>query len=430
MLYSGQIGEFTGRLGNVMSVSRFEELMSLFLDDEITEDGLAELHHLVMSSKQHRESFQQETRLATLLHDSSSEQLELQSLIPASSSHLPPSISVRVIAASVMAIAALIFVLVGSQVLLNRSESIGEFVRFSGKVEIFRHGQVQAVTSDSKLASGDSIRCGSQSQTMIQLKDRSILTLSPLTELALDADQRKVRLIKGEAFFEIAPRKASDQPFEVATESSTIAVLGTVFSLNAGQHTELKVYEGNVSLTRNHDHAQVNVGSEQMTSTRDLKVEQLADPTQIELRPTDDLTVDRGRINATGPRLKVEGKNRTVFFRFDLPEFDDVVRMRLRLSQNVDAGRGTLRFFQGSHSVWDEYANDPSHLPKKAAELGRRSGVVGQDQTILINLSPLDYQPGPLTIVMTLDETGENDIWFGAKESESPPLLMIDRAPK
>ena len=78
------------------------------------------------------------------------------------------------------------------------------------------------------------------------LPDGSLITLNKRSDIRYPAnfkEQRTVHLLKGEAFFKIAPDK--EKPFKVYTNNVTITVLGTSFNvINKGNTTEIIVESG------------------------------------------------------------------------------------------------------------------------------------------------------------------------------------------
>lgn len=85
------------------------------------------------------------------------------------------------------------------------------------------------------------------------LADGSAVTLNACSELripnASHARRREVRLVRGEAFFEVAHDASA--PFTVETDDVSVEVLGTKFNVNAYDKEVTTVYlkEGKVRLT-------------------------------------------------------------------------------------------------------------------------------------------------------------------------------------
>ena len=84
----------------------------------------------------------------------------------------------------------------------------------------------------------------------IQMADGSTVHLAPDSAIMLDGDERRARLVKGEAFFEVAPD--ADHPFTVAAREVKTTVLGTAFNVRLGERgAVVAVREGRVRV----DHA-------------------------------------------------------------------------------------------------------------------------------------------------------------------------------
>jgi len=81
----------------------------------------------------------------------------------------------------------------------------------------------------------------------VRLEDGSLVRLGPESALAVDyaADVRDVRLLRGEAFFDVAHNPA--RPFRVAAKGATTTVLGTAFDVRLqGEGVEVGVGRGHV----------------------------------------------------------------------------------------------------------------------------------------------------------------------------------------
>lgn len=87
----------------------------------------------------------------------------------------------------------------------------------------------------------------------VLLADGSAVTLNACSELRYPAAfarrRREVRLVRGEAFFEVAPDASA--PFTVETDDVSVEVLGTKFNINAYDEGRTTIYlkEGEVRLT-------------------------------------------------------------------------------------------------------------------------------------------------------------------------------------
>ncbi len=81
----------------------------------------------------------------------------------------------------------------------------------------------------------------------IQMTDGSTVHLAPDSAIVIDinGDERRARLVKGEAFFEVAPD--ADHPFTVAARDVKTTVLGTAFNVRLGERgAVVAVREGRV----------------------------------------------------------------------------------------------------------------------------------------------------------------------------------------
>lgn len=86
----------------------------------------------------------------------------------------------------------------------------------------------------------------------ILLPDDSVMTLNTNSEVTVhyDAEQRRVRLLKGEAHFVIAP--APERPFSVLARSGTVRAVGTAFNVYLKDDlVEVTVTEGVVEVLPN-----------------------------------------------------------------------------------------------------------------------------------------------------------------------------------
>jgi transmembrane sensor len=93
-------------------------------------------------------------------------------------------------------------------------------------------------------------RTGAGETQVVTLVDGSKVTLAPETALAEDFDSgaRHVRLISGEAFFEV--ERDTARPFVVAAPDASVRVLGTAFSVrDTGHGTRVELAHGAIALT-------------------------------------------------------------------------------------------------------------------------------------------------------------------------------------
>ncbi|MCZ8351229.1 MAG: FecR family protein [Rhizobium sp.] len=93
-------------------------------------------------------------------------------------------------------------------------------------------------------------RTGAGETAMVTLADGSSVTLAPETALAEDVsgDRRHVRLLSGEAFFEV--ERDTSRPFVVEAADASVRVLGTAFSVrDSGHGTRVELAHGAIVLT-------------------------------------------------------------------------------------------------------------------------------------------------------------------------------------
>lgn len=428
-----------------MNKQKFDDLLAAYLENDLSDSQLAELHALVHGSDQLRIRFQQETRLHVLLRENSNEQVELNDLYRSTAlpgSWKSKSVRERVLTA-VVTIAALMLIPLVIASLISRadrdvSEQIGSCMSVSegGGFSIKRKSECLRAKVDTPVEVGDQLICDANTNAMVRLNDGSILSVEPGAMLTLVSDQPEVSLQKGEVLFEIAPRDSDAEAFQVTTSQSTVAVMGTVFSLSENEHTELKVYEGSVTLTRHRDNTSVDVESQQMATTAEdvLGVKSLSrlmpSPVSeiITLTPTDDITLEKGK-PVDSLRLMVEGDHRTCYLRFVVPDVGVIQAARIRLKQDIDTGKGTLSFFKGDHADWNEANLIDQNAPEPLSLVGQRAGVVRRGQTIEVDVSDAVQASGPVTIIMKLDNKNQNDIWFASRENEFPPQLILTYVP-
>lgn len=84
----------------------------------------------------------------------------------------------------------------------------------------------------------------------VPLRDGSAVTLNSNSEIEVDFDEgiRRVRLLRGEALFDVA--KDSSRPFVVEADSTRVTAVGTSFTVNrvSGRDVQVLVREGVVEL--------------------------------------------------------------------------------------------------------------------------------------------------------------------------------------
>lgn len=93
-------------------------------------------------------------------------------------------------------------------------------------------------------------RSGTGEVRSIELEDGSRLQLAPQSAVALtfDPSERRVELLRGEAFFEVVPE--TDRPFRVEAARTETVVLGTRFTVGLSERSAtIGVEEGAVQVT-------------------------------------------------------------------------------------------------------------------------------------------------------------------------------------
>ena len=105
-------------------------------------------------------------------------------------------------------------------------------------------------------------------QRNITLADGSTVTLNTDSVLALafDDGQRGVRLLAGEAYFHVQPDSA--RPFTVQAGPASVRVVGTRFSVRAGDGTRVEVESGTVACSNGEGQSVPVTAGQQVTVTR------------------------------------------------------------------------------------------------------------------------------------------------------------------
>lgn len=135
-----------------------------------------------------------------------------------------------------IAASAAIVAVAGGSLLLNERGKSGT----AGSTLIAGTGSVQTLTT----AKGE--------QKSFALADASTVTLntnSAVTVFVRRSGERRLELIRGQAFFKVAPDK--ERPFVVAFDNHTVTALGTAFEVRAdGDAMRVVLVEGRVSVSR------------------------------------------------------------------------------------------------------------------------------------------------------------------------------------
>jgi ferric-dicitrate binding protein FerR (iron transport regulator) len=118
------------------------------------------------------------------------------------------------------------------------------------------------------------------------LSDGSMITLNKYALLnypkRFQGEQRNVALVKGEAFFRIAPNKA--KPFVISTGGATIKVVGTSFNVkNRNGMVEVIVETGIVQVTDNFSHTMILLkpGEMALVNPKTSKISKIKTPDNL-----------------------------------------------------------------------------------------------------------------------------------------------------
>jgi hypothetical protein len=142
------------------------------------------------------------------------------------------------------------------------------------------------------------------------------------------------------------------------------------------------------------------------------------------LKATDDAYIEGANV-FSNQHLKVEGKRRITLIKFELQGLPpNILDAQLRLTGGADPGSGTLRVFRGSHSDWTGTTLKKNEAPTLGELLATQSVKIAQGDSVTIPVLPMISGDGTYTLIVTLDDGG-NDIWFCATGTEHGPELLI-----
>ncbi|MGC6424542.1 MAG: DUF1800 family protein [Lentimonas sp.] len=153
-----------------------------------------------------------------------------------------------------------------------------------------------------------------------------------------------------------------------------------------------------------------------------------AQQTTLVFTPVEDLYIEgTTRQENTALRIEQGSRVRTVYMKFSvsgIPSGGVIVGSTLKMTESIDPGSGTLRFYRGSSSNWTESSISAGNAPETRAQVGVRSGSIGDGATISVDVDSLVTGNGTYTVIVKMD-SGGNDVAFGSSESGSPPLLEV-----
>jgi transmembrane sensor len=94
----------------------------------------------------------------------------------------------------------------------------------------------------------------------VSLEDGSVVTLNTdsAIQVKYDQAQRHIVLLRGEAFFDVAPNPT--RPFVVSGKESEATALGTHYAVRVGDHDAVMVEEGHVAVTAGEQRAVLEAG--------------------------------------------------------------------------------------------------------------------------------------------------------------------------
>jgi transmembrane sensor len=184
-------------------------------------------------------------------------------------------------------------------------------------------------------------------QRQIELPDGSRLTLAPASAVALtfDGGERRVRLLSGEAFFEVRP--IPRQPFRVTAREVDATVLGTRFNVRLDpDDVTVSVEEGVVEVARSAGLAE-RLGAGQSARVASTgAVSRTEEPAQLVA------AWRQGQLYAHGLRLRdAVGQLRRYYFGTILLADDRLTDLRVTGAYNLDDPEEALRGMAGAHGA-------------------------------------------------------------------------------
>jgi len=434
-----------------MLEQEFEKLLAAYFEEELDERGLARLREAIQQTPARRRRFQRELRVHTLMREAATVLLAREK-----ASEATKPLAVWFQWRRVVAYAACLIVCgLGAWATWNyvgRPPKIGRclHVLAIGEATLIRQGRQLSLRTDTVLRAGDRIQTGCEVEAVLEVEGAGRLTLNGLNTLDLFSPTNEVGLViqQGDVLIEAAKRGPSVPPLVIRTPQSLTKILGTVFGMEVEPTaTRVRVYEGVVGFEQpaTAEAVRIAAGQYSVASGQPLKVLSQSQlrrnellPGQRRLAPVADESLQGERVVAE-EYLKVQGKWRKAFLKFQVQNAGHVVAARLRLTQMVDSGMGTLRFWEGSHSDWTEQTLSPASAPTQVRQIASRVGWVGLGQVVEVDISPLIREDGTYTLIITLDKFEDDnsapgsretfDIWFGSRESLSPPELILTCQP-
>lgn len=137
----------------------------------------------------------------------------------------------------------------------------------------------------------DAITAAAELETLT-LEDGSKINLAPKSAIAVDLSgaARRVRLIRGEAYFDVAPDPA--RPFEVRTRAAAVTVLGTAFDVRLdGDGGAVAVERGHVRVDAGGRSARLSAGDRVTLNRAGIMSRDAIDPSDVSGRSRGELIV-------------------------------------------------------------------------------------------------------------------------------------------
>lgn len=151
-------------------------------------------------------------------------------------------------------------------------------------------------------------------------------------------------------------------------------------------------------------------------------------PSTQTFMPDQDVYIQGSTVfNNTGLRVEHSRRTRVTYMRFEIsgiPDNATIENASLTLQESGDRGNGTLRFFRGSNSLWTESSITSINAPAVQEQIASFTGTIATNQELEVDVGSLISGNGVYTIVVQAD-AGGNDIMFGSRESQRPPILNI-----
>ncbi|MFC1510611.1 DNRLRE domain-containing protein, partial [Candidatus Omnitrophota bacterium] len=141
----------------------------------------------------------------------------------------------------------------------------------------------------------------------------------------------------------------------------------------------------------------------------------------------DDAYLQEG-VRFNNEHLKVENtsvQERIGYIKFDVTSTDVIKGAKLSLKVSRDPGLGTIKIYQGSHNSWNEENLAVNSAPIKAQFVTARPARFKEGLIYEFDVSSLVKAAGMYTFIVEMN-FGDNDVWFGSKESGFGPELMVD----